>query len=224
MTVLADRLAALREKYASMLKPEFAARMERHIEELRSNGSADQILKPGRKAPAFVLKDQNGNVVSSTGLLAGGPLVVSFYRGTWCPYCNEEIRALDDAYAQIREAGAELVVLTPQSAANAKEYRDKHPVAFPVLVDEDQTVAAAFGLVYTFPDYLMELYKNVFGNDLSLINVSGTWQLPIPARFVIASDGTIVDVKTDPDYRYRPDPSETVAVLRNVPTSARAEV
>jgi peroxiredoxin len=217
---LADRLAALRDKYGSILKPDLAAKMERHIEELRSDGSLDAVLKPGEHAPAFALDDQHGNVVSSAGLLAKGPLVVSFYRGTWCPYCNEEVHALNDAYAQIREAGAELVAVTPQSVANAKEYRDKHPVSFPVLVDEDQSVSAAFGLRYTMPDYLAELYKNVFGNDLSIINAGGTWQLPIPARFVIATDGTIVDVETDPDYRYRPDPSDTIAILRNVPASA----
>lgn len=217
MAKLANRLAALRAKYGSMLKPEIAAQMDRQIEELRTDGTVDKILKPGQKAPSFRLRDQFGKQVSSTELLAKGPLVVSFFRGTWCPYCNEEIQALADAYPEFREVGAELVVITPQSAENAKPYRDEHPVPFHVLVDEDMSISNAFGLTYTMPEYLLTLYKTVFRNDLSIINASGTWQLPIPARFVITPDGIIADVETDPDYRYRPDPSDTLAALTKMP-------
>lgn len=219
MAKLADRLAALRAKYGSMLKPDIAAQMDRQIEELRTDGTLDKILKPGQKSPSFWLTDQFGKQVSSTELLAKGPLVVSFFRGTWCPYCNEEIQALTDAYPEFREAGAELVAITPQSAENAKPYRDEHPVPFHVLVDEDMSISNAFGLTYTMPEYLSTLYKTVFRNDLSIINASGTWQLPIPARFVITPDGTIADVETDPDYRYRPDPSDTLAALKKMPVS-----
>jgi peroxiredoxin len=128
-------------------------------------------------------------------------------------------QALTDAYPEFREVGAELVVITPQSAENAKPYRDEHPVPFHVLVDEDMSISNAFGLTYTMPEYLSTLYKTVFRNDLSVINASGTWQLPIPARFVITPDGTIADVKADPDYRYRPDPSNTLDTLKKMPVS-----
>lgn len=220
MSSLADRLAALREKYGSILKPDIAAKMDRHVEELRSDGSLDRVLKAGQKAPSFSLKDQHGNIVSSAELLAKGPLVLSFYRGTWCPYCNEEIAALAEAYPQIRKSGAELVAITPQSTANAESYRNEHPVPFPILVDEDGSVAEAFGLAYTLPAYLSDLYKTVFSNDLTLVNANKAWQLPIPARFVIATDGTIVDVQADADYRYRPDPEATLAVLERISSPA----
>jgi peroxiredoxin len=216
MAKLADRLAALRARYGSMLKPDIAAQMERQIEELRTDGTVDKILKPGQKSPSFLLSDQFGRQVSSTELLAKGPLVVSFFRGTWCPYCNEEIQALADAYPEFREAGAELVVITPQSVENAKPYRDEHPVPFHVLLDEDMSISDAFGLTYTMPEYLSTLYRDIFRNDLSIINASGTWQLPIPARFVINPHGTISDVETDPDYRFRPDPSDTLAALKKM--------
>lgn len=187
--------------------------MERNIEELRANGSLDRVLKTGQKAPSFALQDQHGLRVSSADLLAKGPLVVSFYRGTWCPFCNEELAALAEAYPRFREFGADLVVITPQSVTT-KPYRSEHALPFSMLSDEDGSVEEAFGLSSTFPAYLSDLYKNVFGNDLSAINADGAWKLPIPARFVIARDGTILDVQTDADYRYRPDPKATLAVLQ----------
>jgi peroxiredoxin len=219
MTTLADHLALLRAKYGSMLKPDIEAQIDRQIEELRTDGTLDNVLKQGQKAPSFSLKDHSGNQISSTQLLAETPLVVSFFRGTWCPYCNAEVQALADAYPEFRGAGAELILISPQSLENAKPYRDEHPVPFHVLVDEDMAVSKAFGVAYSMPDYLVTLYKTVFRNDLSLINASSTWQLPIPARFVIARDGTIVDVETSPDYRYRPEPSDTLAILKKMPVS-----
>jgi peroxiredoxin len=220
MPTLADRLAALRDKYGSMLKPDISEKMERQIAELRSNGSLDKVLKAGQKAPPFTLTDQRGNIVSSRELLAKGPLVVSFYRGTWCPYCNEEIAALAQAYPQFRKLGAELVAITPQSAGNAQSYRAEHPVPFPILVDEDLSVSEAFGVSYTLPQYLSDLYKNVFSNDLATVNAGATWQLPIPARFVIAADGSIVAVQSDADYRYRPEPDDTLDVIARYLTAA----
>jgi peroxiredoxin len=221
MPTLADPLSALRDKYDKMLKPNINEKMERNIEELRSDGSMMMVLQPGQKAPSFALSDQNGARVSSADLLVKGPLVVSFFRGTWCPYCNEEIAALADAYPQIRKAGAELVAISPQSAKNARPYRNDHPVPFPILVDGDFGVAKAFGVAHSLPDYLQDLYKNVFENDLTQVNASGEWRLPIPSRFVIAPNGTIVTVQSDPDYRYRPDPATTIAVLAEL-TAAQA--
>jgi len=220
-TTLDARLEALRQKYGKMLKPELAEKMERHIAQLRADGSLDRVLKAGAKAPAFSLRDQDGNLVSSADLLAQGPLVVSFYRGTWCPYCNEEIAALAAENAALKDAGASLVAITPQSRENASGYRGEHPVPFPILVDPDAKTAEAFGLAYTMPNYLSELYKNVFSNDLAVVNEAGTWRLPIPARFVIAQDSTIVDVQADADYRYRPEPSATVATVRGLTAAAR---
>src|ERR1700728_1471789 len=102
MLTLADRLSALRDKYGSITKPDVKEKMERNIEEQRADGMT-RLLNPGQKGPSFSLSDQNGATVSSADLLAQGPLVVSFFRGTWCPYCDAEIAALADAYPQIRK-------------------------------------------------------------------------------------------------------------------------
>jgi peroxiredoxin len=203
-----------------MLKPEVARLLERHISELRSAGATNHPLKAGDLMPAFALQDLDGNRVSSSELIARGPLVVSFYRGTWCPFCNEELKALNDSYEHFRRLGASLVVITPQSAGSASAYRTEHEIAFPMLVDPNAGVAERFGLAYSFPAYLNDLYRNVFRNDLARINAAGTWRLPIPARYVIDRNGTIVDAEVNADYRYRPDPEETLAAITALTFSA----
>ncbi len=215
MPDLADRLAALRAKYSSM-KPQIAEKIEGHIAELRADGGLDRVLKPGQRAPEFTLLDQSGATVRSADLLATGPLVVSFYRGTWCPYCNTEIDALAQMYPELHAAGANLVAISPQSAEDAREYLSKHAIPFPILVDPDASVAESFGLAYELPPYLQELYAGVFDNDLTKVNAGGTWRLPIPGRFVIAADGTILDAQVDPDYRYRPEPQATLDFVRTL--------
>ncbi len=213
MPSLTDSLAALREKYGSMLKPEFSEKMDRHIDDLRKSGAVARALKTGDAAPAFVLRDHTDAEVSSTDLLARGPLVVSFYRGTWCPYCNIELLALKDAYPAIKAQGAELVIVSPQSVADAADFVAEHPLPFPILIDENAKTAERFHLAYEFPGYLRDLYANVFANDLAVKNAGGTWRLPIPGRFVIDTDGTILDAQVDSDYRFRPEPSTAVDVL-----------
>jgi peroxiredoxin len=220
MPTLSERLAAMREKTATFLKPEIAQLLERHTDELRAPGANLHPRKAGDVAPAFALKDLDGNLISSAELLARGPLVVSFYRGTWCPFCNEELKALNESYEDFRRLGASLVAITPQSAASANAYRSDHGIAFPMLVDPNADVAERFGLAYSFPEYLSELYRNVFQNDLARVNDAGTWRLPIPARYVIDRSGTIVNAEVNADYRYRPDPEATLAVVAALTTSA----
>jgi peroxiredoxin len=222
MPTLSDRLAAMREKAAMVLKPEVAQLLERHIDELRRPGAMNRPLKAGDTAPAFALKDLDGNGVSSAEILARGPLVVSFYRGTWCTFCDEELKALNDAYENVRRLGASLVAITPQSAGSASAYRTEHEIAFPMLVDPNADVAERFGLAYSFPAYLSDLYRNVFRNDLARINAAGTWRLPIPARYVIDRNGTIVDAQVNADYRYRPDPEATLAAVAALTTATSA--
>ena len=220
MHTLSERLAAMREKAAKNLKPEVAELLERHIDELRSRDANIHPLQTGDGAPAFTLQDLDGNLVSSAELLARGPLIVSFYRATWCPFCNEELKALNDSYEHFRRLNASLVAITPQSAASASVYRSDHDIRFPMLDDPNADVAERFGLAYSFPAYLSELYRNVFRNDLARINDAGTWRLPVPARYVIDRNGSIVDVEVNADYRYRPDPEATLAVIAGLTTSA----
>jgi peroxiredoxin len=213
---LYNALAALRVKYAKILKPGLTAIMDNHVEHLRADGTLEGIIKVGEKAPSFELKDGRGNIVRSADLLRRGPLVVSFYRGSWCPYCVEEVKALNKSYKQIKEAGAELVVISPQGFVHTEKQQTGLELQYSLLVDQDNQVAKEFRLVYSFPQDLKDLYLNTFKNDLAKHNETSVWELPIPARIVIDQEGIVRDVKADPDYRFRPEPSDSVEVLRGL--------
>jgi peroxiredoxin len=193
--------------------PQVHATMKKATDALIASGQAERALKAGDKAPEFTLQDPDGNPVSSVELLAKGPLVLSFYRGVWCPYCNMELQALEAALPAIRELGASLVAISPQIKANSRKSVRQNELSFPILSDSKNDVAAAFGLRFTLPDYLVELYKS-FGNDLPKINDDPSWTLPMPARFVIGTDGVITYAEVNPDYTLRPDPSELLPALR----------
>ena len=177
-----------------------------------ASGLADRALVAGERAPTFTLKDADGEQVSSAALLGSGPLVVSFYRGVWCPYCNLELQALETARADIESRGASLVAVSMQNAANSRKSSHENGLGFPILVDVGGLIAKAFGLRYTLSPSLAELYKKL-GNDLPTINGESSWALPMPARYVIGQDGIVAYAEVNPDYTHRPDPSELIPVL-----------
>ena len=145
-------------------------------------------------------------------MLERGPLVVSFYRGVWCPYCNLELQALEEARSDIEARGASVVAISMQNAANSRKSVRENKVGFPILVDAGGAVAAEFGLRYSLKPDLIELYKTL-GNDLALINGETSWSLPMPGRYVIGQDGVVAYAEVNPDYTHRPDPSDLLPVL-----------
>lgn len=214
---LQDRLDAFKADFKAgkppyHAPPEIHPIMERATAELVASGQASRAIKAGDRAPLFTLKDQNGNDVSSTELLAQGPLVVTFYRGVWCPYCNIELHAINEALPQIRARGANVVAISPQTAVNSRKSVRDNSLNFPVLSDAKGETAAAFGLRFSLPDYLVDLYKNL-RNDLPAFNDDPSWTLPMPARYVIGHDGIVLYSEVNPDYTHRPDPAEMFAVL-----------
>src|SRR6202045_3743235 len=187
--------------------------MHRATAELIASGAAQRARKAGDVAPSFLLKDPEGNIVSSHELLEKGPLVVSFYRGVWCPYCNMELQALEAAKPAFDKYGASLLAVSPQTVPNSrKSMRQDHP-PFPILSDAKGKVGAAFGLRFELPDYLVELYKGL-KNDLPTFNDDPSWTLPMPARYVIGQDGVILYSEVNPDYTRRPDPEDMIPVLQ----------
>jgi len=188
--------------------------MHRATDELIASGAATQTLKAGNTAPSFVLNDPDGRPVSSAGLLAQGPLVISFYRGIWCPYCNMELQALQEALPAVRQMSANLVAISPQSAVNGRKSRRTNGLDFPILSDPGNETAAAFGLRFALPDYLIKLYKSL-KNDLPGFNGDTSWTLPMPGRFVISRDGVIRYAEVNPDYTHRPEPEDVLLALRS---------
>ncbi|MFM0742201.1 peroxiredoxin-like family protein [Paraburkholderia xenovorans] len=214
---LQDRLDAFKAdfeggKLAYKPGPDALDIMHRATAELIASGQALNAKKAGDKAPEFTLKDPDSHVVSSAELLAKGPLVVSFYRGIWCPYCNLELQALQAASPEIEKRGASVIAISPQTALNSRKSQRDNKLTFPILRDEKSRIAAAFGLRFSLPDYLVELYKG-FKNDLPAFNDDPAWVLPMPARYVIGSNGFIAYGEVNPDYTQRPDPSEVLPIL-----------
>lgn len=216
--LLQDRLDAFKADFKAGKPPYNAPAsihpiMERATAELIASGQAARAIKAGDRAPQFRLKDQDGNAVSSAELLAKGPLVVTFYRGVWCPYCNMELQALNEALPQLQALGASLVAISPQTAVNSRKSVRTNELGFAVLNDTGNDIAAAFGLRFKLPDYLIDLYANL-KNDLPSFNGDPGWTLPIPARYVIGQDGVVLYSEVNPDYTQRPDPSELLPVLQ----------
>jgi peroxiredoxin len=179
---LQDRLDAFRKNFEAGGPPYNAPEwvhepMHRATAELIASGAADRAARVGDKAPAFSLKDPEGNVVSSTKLLSQGPLVVTFYRGVWCPYCDMDLQALQAALPEFEKHGASLVAISPQTQANSHRSVRENELTFPILSDPHNDIAAAFGLRFKLPDYLIDLYQNVFKNSLAVVNGDPSWTL-----------------------------------------------
>jgi peroxiredoxin len=181
--------------------------------DLVASEEAEKALKAGQSAPAFSLKDADGNVVDSAKLLASGPLVVTFYRGVWCPYCNIDLKALEEARAEIEARGASLVALSMQNAPNSRRSARENSLGYPILVDKHGVVADAFGLRFELSTAVVKIYREVLRNDLEAFNDDRSWTLPMPARYVIGQDGVIAYAEVNPDFTRRPDPSELFPVL-----------
>jgi peroxiredoxin len=195
--------------------------MHRATAELVASGAARRALKASDTAPLFMLRDPDGKQVSAAELLGKGPLVVSFYRGVWCPYCNMELQALQEALPSFRDLGANLVAISPQNAANSRKSIRTNGLAFPIVSDPGNETAAAFGLRFKLPDYLIELYKSL-KNDLPAFNGNASWTLPMPGRFVIGQDRVIHYAEVNPDYTHRPEPADMLPALRSTLASRAA--
>lgn len=201
--------------------PEVVAVMHRATAALVASGQAEKVLKAGDRAPTIALPDIDGNLVDSSVLLAAGPLIVTFYRGIWCPYCNMDLQAIEEIAASVRAAGASLVAISPQNAANSRRSQRENKLSFPILADHGNDVAAAFGLRFRLPDELIAVYRG-FGVDLPVLNAEPSWTLPMPARFVIAPDGRIAYAEVQADYTRRPEPSDLLPVLERLKIASAA--
>lgn len=223
---LQDKLDAVRENFENGRFPLVPTRaqldtMRRATEALIASGQADRALKAGDAAPPFLLRDADGASVGSSELLPRGPLVVTFYRGVWCPYCNFDLQALEELRPEIEARGARLVAISPQTQVNSRKSQRDNKLGFSILSDPAAAVAAEFGIRFSLPDDLIEVFKQ-FGNDLTAINGDPSWVLPMPARYVIGTNGVIAYAEVNPDYTRRPEPSELLPVLDRLRDSVAA--
>jgi peroxiredoxin len=209
---LQDRLDDITAQTRNLVQPERLELNERAIAELLSTGIEDSLLKAGDVAPAFALPDANGKLVRSADLLSLGPLVVCFFRGRWCPYCVTELETWRDLFPAVRERGALLVAISPQTVRQNDFTVSQHTLLFPLLRDEGASVAAKFGAAYLVPDYMQGYYRSILVN-IPFMNGEPSWSLPVPATFVIGQDGVVLWSQGHADFRVRPEPWDALKVL-----------
>jgi signal transduction histidine kinase len=186
--------------------------LTRPIAQLIQSGAAEQALTEGAPAPDFTLPDAFGHPVTLSRLLQRGPVVITFYRGSWCPYCKLTLRAYQQALPQIQESGASLVAISPQTPEHSRAMVEKQELTFAVLSDVGNTVARQFGLVYTIDEAVRGAYQQV-GADLPAFNSDDSWELPMAGTFVVDQTGTVLLAFVDPDFTRRLDPSAIIARL-----------
>ena len=214
-TNLQDQLDEITANTRHLVQAERLAVGERAIAELFATGIEERILTIGAAAPAFALRDSNGRTVCSDDLLALGPLVVKFFRGRWCPYCMTELETWRDLYGRLRELGALMVAVGPQTERQNDFMVGHHGLPFPVLSDPGNKVAEQFGLVYTIPEYHRAYYKSILVN-IPFVNGDDSWRLPLPATYVIGRGRRVVYATAHADFRVRPEPEEALAMLNSI--------
>src|SRR5581483_4180711 len=197
------------------LHPSAAAIVDRAVGRLKEHDAGKDAPKPGDPMPPFVLPDENGRLVSLKSLLTQGPVVVTFHRGHWCPYCRISINTLAKAQPRIEALGARMVAIVPDREQFAAEMKADSNVRFPILTDMDNGYAMTLNLAI-WVGAEMEEYMNKIGRSLPKYQGNDSWMLPIPATFVVGEDGRIKARFVDPDYRKRMAIEELIAALQYV--------
>lgn len=208
---LNEKLKEVSHEIGKQIPQESQQLLAGFIEDLRESGVAEQALNKGDRIRHFELPNAVGTVVSSMDLLARGPLVISFYRGAWCPYCNMHLQMLQMAIDEIHDRGAQLVAISPQTPDNSMTIQERHNLEFEVLSDHGNKVARDFGLVFSLSEPVKEFFK-VAGFNLPEYNGDDRWELPIPATYVVDQEGIVVS-HIDPDWSRRMEPRDILEAL-----------
>jgi peroxiredoxin len=212
---LQDQLDEITANTRHLVQAERLAVSERAVEELFATGIEERILPVGALAPSFTLRDSNGRLLRSDDLLALGPLVVKFFRGRWCPYCMTELETWRDLYGRLRERGALMLAIGPQTERQSDFMVGHHGLPFPVLSDPGNKVAEQFGLTYIIPEYHRSYYRSILVN-IPFVNGDESWRLPLPATYLIARHGRVVFAEAHADFRVRPEPEEVLGLIEQL--------
>ncbi|UII57559.1 AhpC/TSA family protein [Cytobacillus spongiae] len=210
---LTTELTEIKNRFLAKAPEEVIESVTKATNELLEAGVGSG-LKVGDKAPNFTLPNTRGESVQLFDELKKGKVVLSFYRGGWCPYCNLELRAYQSMIEEIHEGGATVLAISPQKIDESLMTEEKNELSFHVLSDEDYTVIKDYKLYFEFPDHLVQTYSEKFSLDLSKYNGSeNPWSLPVPGTLIIDQDGTILKSYANVNYMERLDPQEVLAYL-----------
>lgn len=212
---LATDLQAYQAQFKTKAPAEVQGVMATATENLAASGIIDRSLKVGDRIPAITLPDATGKSFSVQEALAKGPVVIAFYRGGWCPYCNLELKALQNVLPEIKAAGATLIAISPETPDNSLSTQEKNELTFTVLTDDKNAVSRELGLVFALPEELRPIYSS-FGINIPAYNGDESFELPVPATYVVAPDGSIVYAFADADYTKRAEPADVVSALKAI--------
>ncbi|HZC95310.1 MAG TPA: peroxiredoxin-like family protein [Bradyrhizobium sp.] len=212
---LEQELAAFKAEFARTAPTGRAALYEAKIEELRAEFVSENAIGVDDPAPDFALPNAMAKSVVLKDLLRSGPVVLTFYRGGWCPYCNIQLRAYQGVLPEITGLGGRLVAISPQLPDNSLDTVNKNALTFEVLSDVGNKVARQYGLVYALPE---EIRAALRSNNKPLPSINGdeSWELPVPATFVVASDQHVALAYIEVDYRKRLEPEALLTCLKSL--------
>ncbi len=214
-TSLRDAIAAFQEQTASRLPPAILAKLGPELESLARSSYGKNSPQVGSQAPDFTLPEARGGALHLAELLAKGPAVVTFYRGGWCPFCDLQLRAFQGIVPQIEALGATLIAISPQTPDNSLSTAEKAGLRFLVASDVHNEVARAYGLVFKLSEGFQAVHK-MFGHGPQSVNGDDSWELPVPATFVIDQGGIVRFAGVDPDYTKRAEPAAILDTLRGL--------
>lgn len=198
---------------AEKLAAPILATMNAATTDLIATGIQKNALKTGDKIPVFSLPNQNDFVSSIADRLQGSMLVLTFYRGGWCPYCNLELNAFQKMVPEFESAGAKLIAISPEVPNHSLRTKERHEMSFDILYDKDNKVAKEFGLVFTLPQDILSIYDK-FGIDVVGHYGNETFEVPMPATYVVNQSGEIVYHFVDADYTKRSEPADVLAAVK----------
>jgi peroxiredoxin len=212
---LEQELAAFKAEFTRTAPAGRAALYDAKIEELRSEFASKSAIGVNDTAPDFALPNPAGRSIVLKDLLQSGPVVLTFYRGGWCPYCNIQLRAYQGALPEITKLGGRLVAISPQLPDNSLDTASKNALTFDVLSDVRNKVSRSYGLVYSLPE---EIRSALRSNNKALTSINGdeSWELPVPATYVVARDQRVALAYIEVDYRKRLEPEALLTCLKSL--------
>lgn len=215
MSKLLDAIAEYQQAFKQKIPDDIQQVMLKATDDLKNTNLTARSLKQGDKAEGFTLPNATNASVSLDTLLEKNDfVVVDFYRGVWCPYCNLELKALENINGELGELNASLVAISPQSPDSSLSTKEKNELSFEVLSDSQNRVAKQYGLVFSLAEELRPIYAS-FGIDIVGLNDDESYELPMPATYVINKNKEIIFSFMDEDYTKRSAPEEILKAIRD---------
>ncbi|PXW11099.1 MULTISPECIES: peroxiredoxin-like family protein [Chryseobacterium] len=212
MNPLAIQIEQLNQELSSQLPQDILNAFGNSVEDLKTKNMGDNSIQAGQQMPEFSLPNAYGENIHSTQILKKGKMILAFYRGSWCPYCNLELKFLQDNLSRLKEKNAVLVAISPQNPDHSLTMVEKNNLEFEVLTDHNNDFAKKLGIVFQLQDFVLPYYQNL-GIDLSLFNNNKENTLPVPAVFVVDENSKIVYKFLDVNYMNRVDIEELIQTL-----------